>query len=177
MMGHRQSLLNTSFSFNSTYFMSMRFFLLHKLGLLNVFAIPDMPKLELFVYIDNAENFRNNRILGSFLLLYFVTGFIPVISRFRVFQSFKKVVYSVTVSVTLRKQYAGDFLLGFSYYLMRSISPLDFNFRFFQNYPRLYAFVLEDWFGLKSISVHPAFFRWRENVFGKLLFTYGFSSL
>lgn len=161
------SLLETSFNLNYTYRLNARFFLMHKLNLDSNVALPKMKKLELYSYINGVESFWNNRALGSFLLLFFVTGNLPFISRFKIFQTFKQTTYNVTIAVSLNENQVWDFLLGLSYHVLESISLLDRNFRVYYRVPGLYSFVLSDWVSLKEITVHPAFFRWRENIFGK----------
>jgi len=170
----RKTLLDTRFDLNYTYQLNLRFLLLHKLNLFSNSALPRLKKLALYSYIDNVETFWNNRALGSFLLLFFVTGNLPFISRFKIFQTFKHTTYSVTIAVSLNGEQAINFLLGFAFHLMQAASLLDRNFRFYTRVPGLYSFVLIDWVALKEITIHPAFFRWRENIFGKFFISNGF---
>jgi len=170
-----KSLLDVGFNFNYTYSLNLRFLMMHKLGLKSNRVMPKIKKLELYSYIDNIETFWNNKALGSFLLLFFVTGSLPVILRFRAFQTFKKTTYNITVSVSLNRVDIGDFLIGFSFNVLESASILDQNFRFYSRMPGLYSFVLSDWVALKELTVHPVFFKWREDIFGKFFISNGLS--
>jgi len=149
--------------------------MMHKLNLASNRVLPKMKKLELYSYSTNVETCWNNKALGSFLLLYFVTGNLPIILRFRIFQTFKKTTYNITISVSVNKIDVGGFLIGFAFNVLESASILDQNFRFYSRVPGLYSFVLSDWVALKELTVHPVFFKWREDIFGRFFITNGFT--
>jgi len=107
------------------------------------------------------------------LLLFFVTGFCPVVVRFKAFETFKKTTYNATVVINLKKALASHFLLGLSFHLLESASLLDRNFRVYARVPGMYSFVLSDWVALKETTVHVAFFKWREDIFGRFFVSNG----
>lgn len=148
-----------------SYNVTTRPALVDKFCLVNSFAMPTIFSVILSVNLLNVAGFDSSRLVASFFLLRLLTGQRPYVSRFGVFQTFKKSDYDISISTTLSKTHVADFLTFLSKGILPFMSKSDFSANFSKTCKGVVVtYTISDLSFIRVVETHSAFFKWRDKI-------------
>jgi hypothetical protein len=107
------------------------------------------------------DSFDNNRVLASFFLLKILSCKKPYISRFGIFQTFKKRNFDIIVQSDLHGSEVFDFITYLSLNIFTLLSDMDLKVSSYGllNKNLVYFFSIKDISFLRFVETHSAFYK------------------
>ncbi len=155
----------TKFNNNYTWRNTLRFVTINKLSLSNTFSVLTFNNVNIFLVLNNLENFDNSRLVAASFILKLISNQQPFVTKFSLFQTFRKKDYEITICVSLRDEKMYLFLSMLASAAIPVLSKADARVSFSSFNSCIVAnFAIFDFSFIKIIETHSAFFRWRDKV-------------
>lgn len=147
---------NLKLAFDTSYRIST----IDKYLLTNSFSLPKCELVTLSLKLTNLESFNSPRVVAAFFLLRYLSGRKPFITKFNIFQTFKKKRYDIHLQINLRNHSMYDFLCYFSSIILPNVPKLDLRYLILNSKEEMiYRYSISDLNFLKLVEMHPIFFR------------------
>lgn len=155
----------TKFSINNTWNKTLRAVLISKLNLSNSFSISEFTGVNIFLVLNNLDNFDSSRLVAASFILNLISNKRPSVLKFSLFQTFKKKEYAVHLCVSLRNESMYTFLSVLTNVILPSLSKSDVKVSYsLRNLCFVASFAITDFSFIKIVETHSVFFRWRDSV-------------